>query len=161
MNNSILETRSCCCATKEPSHTVEKPISKTKKTFRAIPSMFLSILIAFFPKCPVCWAVYMSMFGSLGLAQLPYMGWLLPVLMVFMMVHLFMIYKKSTAKNYLPFWLSLTGTFIILIGRFSFADEKWLLITGMIFIITGSLLVQFPTIRIHLFPTKHNNIKNV
>lgn len=161
MNNSILETRNCCCAIKEPSHKEEKPISKTKKTFRAVPSMFLSILIAFFPKCPVCWAVYMSMFGSLGLAQLPYMGWLLPVLMVFMVVHLFMIYKKSTAKNYLPFLLSLTGTLIILIGRFSFADEKWLLITGMIFIITGSLLVQFPTIRILLFPTKHNNIKNV
>jgi hypothetical protein len=158
MNDQISETKSCCCSAKEQKQTEQKPISKTRKTFRAIPSMLLSVLIAFFPKCPVCWAVYMSMFGSIGLVRLPYMGWLLPVLLFFLAVHLFMIYKKSATTSYLPFLLSLTGTVVILVSRFSFNNERWLLITGMICIISGSLFSQFPAIRIQLFTPKHDNI---
>lgn len=158
MNDSVSTAKSCCCATNvqqiEPK--LEKPIPKSAKTVKAIPSVLLSILIAFFPKCPMCWAVYMSMFGSLGLAQLPYMGWLLPVLIGFLAIHLFMIYKKSTRTNYLPFLLSLAGVLIILTGRFSFGNEKWILITGMIFMISGSLFLQFPSIRFHLFTSKQN-----
>lgn len=159
MNNSISGTKSCCCtnnANVEEKHSLEKPIPKNNKTLKAVPSVLLSILIAFFPKCPICWAVYMSMFGSLGLAQLPYMGWLLPVLIGFLAIHLFMIYKKSTRNNYLPFLLSLAGVLVILTGRFSFGNEKWILITGMLFMISGSFLMQFPAIRIHLFTSKQN-----
>lgn len=159
MNNSISGTKSCCCtnnAKEEEKPSLEKPIPKSNKTLKAVPSVLLSILIAFFPKCPICWAVYMSMFGSLGLAQLPYMGWLLPVLIGFLGIHLYMIYKKSTRSNYLPFLLSLAGVLIILTGRFSFGNEKWILITGMLFMISGSFLMQFPAIRIHLFTSKQN-----
>jgi mercuric ion transport protein len=158
MNNSISEIKSCCCNAEKQNLTTEKSISKTRKTLKAIPSMLLSVLIAFFPKCPVCWAVYMSMFGSLGLAQLPYMGWLLPVLMVFLGIHLFMIYKKSAPNNYLPFLLSLTGAIIILVGRFSLTNEKWLPILGMLLIISGSLFIRFPVIRVPFFAPKHNSI---
>ncbi|RZJ53201.1 MAG: hypothetical protein EOO44_09285 [Flavobacterium sp.] len=154
----IPETKSCCCSVKEQKQIEEKPISKTRKTLKAIPSMLLSVFIAFFPKCPVCWAVYMSMFGSLGLVRLPYMGWLLPVLLFFLAIHLYMIYKKSSATSYLPFLLSLTGAAIILIARFSFNNEKWILISGMICIISGSLLSQFPAIRLQFFTPKHHNI---
>lgn len=156
--NDLIETRSCCCSVKEQKQIEEKPISKTRKTLKAIPSMLLSVFIAFFPKCPVCWAVYMSMFGSLGLARLPYMGWLLPVLLFFLAVHLFMIYKKSVSNSYVPFLLSLTGAVIILVGRFSFNNEKWLLVTGMVCLISGSLLSRFPALRIHFFTSKHDNI---
>ena len=158
MNNSISTTKSCCCenGAKKEELDLKKTISKSNKTLRAIPSVLLSIFIAFFPKCPMCWAVYMSMFGSLGLAQLPYMGWLLPVLIGFLAIHLFMIYKKSTRTNYLPFLLSLVGVLIILTGRFSFGNEKWILITGTIFMIFGSLLMQFPAIRFQLFTSKQN-----
>jgi hypothetical protein len=158
MNSSISETKSCCCNTEKENLTTEKNISKTRKTLKAIPSMLLSVLIAFFPKCPVCWAVYMSMFGSLGLAQLPYMGWLLPVLMIFLGIHLFMIYKKSAPNNHLPFLFSLTGAIIILVGRFSLTNEKWLPIVGMLLIISGSLFIRFPAIQIPFITPKHNNI---
>ena len=159
MNNSISSAKSCCCTNnsmveKQPS--LQKPLPKMNKTLKAIPSVLLSILIAFFPKCPICWAVYMSMFGSLGLSQLPYMGWLLPVLIGFLAIHLFMIYKKSTRNNYLPFLLSFVGVMVILIGRFSFGNEKWILISGMLFMISGSLFMQFPAIRNQLFTTKQN-----
>lgn len=158
MNDSVSTAKSCCCTNnvQQAEPNLKKTIAKTNKPVKAIPSVLLSILIAFFPKCPMCWAVYMSMFGSLGLAQLPYMGWLLPVLIGFLAIHLFMIYKKSTRANYWPFLLSLVGVLVILTGRFSFGNEKWILITGMIFMISGSLLLQFPAIRFHLFTSKQN-----
>jgi hypothetical protein len=100
----------------------------------------------------------MSMFGSLGLAPLPYMGWLLPVLMVFLGIHLFMIYKKSASNNYYPFWFSLTGAIMILVGRFSIANEKWLPIAGMLLIISGSLFIRFPVVRIPFLAPKQDSI---
>ena len=109
--------------------------------------MLLSILIAFFPKCPVCWAVYMSMFGSLGLAKLPYMSWLLPVLMAFLGFHLFLLYRKAPQRGYLPFSISLTGAALIIGGRFFFPFEHWLLFTGMALIVSGSLLNSLSLLR--------------
>lgn len=135
---------SCCCNGREKGPEKERVVSKIKKTSRSLPSLLTSVLIAFFPKCPMCWAVYMSMFGSLGLARLPYMPWLLPVLLVFLAVHLLVLLRKAWQRQYfLPFWLSLSGVSVLLAGRSFFPQEKWLLISGMILIISGSLLHQF------------------
>lgn len=134
---------SCCCNNNAQEPKGESALVKIKKTSRSLPSIVTSVLIAFFPKCPMCWAVYMSMFGSLGLAKLPYMPWLLPLLLVFMAIHLFMLYRKIPQKGYLPFLISLCGAATILTGRFLLPQEKWLLITGMVFIISGSLLNSF------------------
>ncbi len=134
---------SCCCDNKAQEPRRDGALVRIKKTSRSLPSIVTSVLIAFFPKCPMCWAVYMSMFGGLGLAKLPYMPWLLPILLVFMAIHLFMLYRKIPQKGYLPFLLSLSGAVVILTGRFLLPQEKWLLLTGMVFIISGSLLNSF------------------
>jgi len=127
-----------------------------KQTTRSIPSILMSVVIAFFPKCPVCWAVYMSMFGSLGLAKLPFIPWLLPVLFCFLGVHLFLVYKKVPQKGYLPFVLSVAGALVVLLGRSFFPQEKWLLIAGMVLIISGSLLNSFSGLRLSLNHVKHS-----
>lgn len=143
-------TPSCCCNPSQQEVKTDKPLMTIRKTSKSLPSVLMSILIAFFPKCPMCWAVYMSMFGSLGLARLPYMPWLLPVLFFFMAIHLFILFRKAQQKGYLPFLLSLTGATIILLGRGFFPAEKWLLISGMVLIISGSLFNSFSgNIRIH------------
>ena len=158
MNESGAVAQQCCCS-KAQENVAEKPVvEQTKKTAKTVPSILLSVLIAFFPKCPVCWAVYMSMFGSLGLAQLPYMGWLLPVLLAFLGLHLFMLYRKAGQNGYLPFLLSLAGASAMLLGRIFFPSEKWLLLTAMSFIISGSLLNSFPITRLQFFTHKQNNI---
>jgi hypothetical protein len=115
----------------------------SKKSARTVPSILLSILIAFFPKCPVCWAVYMSMFGSLGIAKLPYVPWLLPVLMAFLLFHVVMQYRTIKLKGPLPFSCSVLGATCLLLSRVAFPGTKFLLITGMLFIIAGSLLGTF------------------
>ena len=141
--NDPIILNTCHCHSAGQASSEEDSLQKIKQTTRAIPSVLMSFLIAFFPKCPFCWAVYMSMFGSLGLARLPYMPWLLPVLLVFMALHLIMLLKQSRRKGYWPFVLSLFGSLILLIGRTYYPAEKWLLVTGMIFIISGSLLNSF------------------
>lgn len=142
MNNSGTTT-SCCCDNNARQPHSESALGHIKKTSKSLPSIFTSILIAFFPKCPFCWGVYMSTFGSLGLVQLPYMPWLLPVLVLFFALHLFMLYRKIPEKGYLPFFVSLGGAVVILICRSYLPQEKWLLISGMILIISGSLLNSF------------------
>jgi hypothetical protein len=142
-----------CCHCSQPEQMELLPVhsfSKIKQTTRSIPSIMMSVLIAFFPKCPVCWAVYMSLFGSLGLAKLPYIPWLLPVLFCFLGIHLFLLFKKVPQKGYLPFALSLAGALVILSGRSFFPLEKWILITGMVLIISGSLLNSFSGVRLSL-----------
>jgi hypothetical protein len=141
MSNST-EAAKCGCSV-SPIVAQNKPASKTKTTAQSVWSVLLSFLIAFFPKCPVCWAVYMSMFGSVGLANLPYMKWLLPVLIILLGIHLFMLYKKVERIGYIPFIISVTGTLAILFFRIFFQEENWLLIFGMTFIISGSLLNSF------------------
>lgn len=138
-------TSSCHCNPSCQPEQVYPSGSITRKTAKAVPALLLSILVAFFPKCPFCWAAYMSMFGGIGLAKLPYtyMSWLVPVLLLTLCIHLVILYRRSSRQGYLPLLLSLTGTLILLSGRNFFPLEKWLLVVGMVLITTGSLINSF------------------
>lgn len=142
MNRSETTT-SCCCNGQLEQPKPESEISPIKMTSKSLPSILMSVLIAFFPKCPFCWGVYMSTFGSIGLVQLPYMPWLLPVLLLFFAVHLYMLYREIHRKGYLPFLISLGGAAVLLTCRSYLPQEKWLLMAGMVMIISGSLLNSF------------------
>ncbi|MBB6499932.1 hypothetical protein [Pedobacter cryoconitis] len=152
------ETSSCNCNT-EPIviNNTHKTINGVTKTVKAIPSAMMSILIAFFPKCPLCWAVYMSMFSSIGLAQIPYLPWLLPILIGFMGVHLLLLFKKIRTKGYLPFFISLCGCGLLLLNRFAFPAEKLISMTGLSLIIIGSLLNNLTTKHLSLTFSKNTN----
>ncbi|BAV06612.1 hypothetical protein SAMN05421788_107273 [Filimonas lacunae] len=141
--NQLTENTHCCCSKPATTAPPQALLTTTKKTGKSIPAILLSIFIAFFPKCPLCWAVYMSMFSSIGLARLPYMKWLLPVMMLFLAVHLFLIYRKARQQGYLPFYVSLAGSAILFLGRTWFPATQWLLLAGIVCIIGGSLLHNF------------------
>ena len=97
----------------------------------------------------------MSMLGGLGLARLPYMNWLLPVLLLLLVVHLGMLLKQSSRKGYLPFVLSLAGSLLILGGRNLLPMEKWLPLLGMVLVSAGSLANSFLSARLpRLSPLK-------
>lgn len=143
MENFIVENKSCCCTNPVQDYSFKQSSSKAKKTAKALPSMMLSLGIAFFPKCPVCLAAYMSMFGSFSLANTAIMGWLFPLLISFLVAHLLLLLKKSKKKGYGPFFLSLAGTILILSGRILFNQNKAVLLLGMLFILSGSLWNSF------------------
>lgn len=115
---------------------------------KVAPSASLSLLIAFFPKCPVCWAVYMSLFGGLGLAKLPYLGWLWPVLLSFMALHLLLLFRSALRRGYYwPFAASFAGSTVIVCGRTYACDDPWILGVGVALIVTGSIFNGLADIR--------------
>jgi mercuric ion transport protein len=138
----IHEAKSCHCQSVQDQAATFSG-QAAKKTARSMYSAFLGLLIAFFPKCPICWAAYMSMFGSVGLANAPYMGWLFPVLLGFLGLHLVLLLKKAPQKGYGPFSLSLAGALLILLGRGFLSSAEWIPPAGMLFILSGSLWNSF------------------
>lgn len=142
MKNSN-EKATCHCQSNACPNLEEKSPSAVKKTIRSIPSVLLSILVAFFPKCPMCWAVYMSMLGSFGLAKIPFMWWLLPVFMVFLVLHLWMLWRRIGEKGYGPFLCSLIGFSVLLSGKLVHLDSGWISVSGMFFIVVGSFWNSF------------------
>lgn len=121
----------------------EKNTAKGRAVLKSASSVLLSFLIAFFPKCPVCWAAYMSLFGSFGLSQLPYMKWILPALLGFLALHLYLLLRKVRTKGYGPFLLSIAGAAIVLAARSVFTNQQWMLFAGMSLILAGSLWNSF------------------
>ncbi|WP_282418687.1 hypothetical protein [Polyangium sp. 15x6] len=103
----------------------------------------MSVLIAFFPKCPVCWATYMSMFGSVWLARMPYVAWLHPLLVGLSALNLLLLLKRASKKGYGTFLLGLAGVAIILGGRSLFPEARWLLFCGIALMVASSLASSF------------------
>ncbi|MEM0577429.1 hypothetical protein [Flavobacterium polysaccharolyticum] len=164
MNDTFSNTNNCCCHHKKTEELKKEILEQDKPNFRfkSLSSVALSVLIAFFPKCPLCWAAYMSLFGFLGLSQLPYMSWLLPVLLVFLGIYLVILYRKSHKNGYIPFQLSLTGAILLLIGKLFFPLEKWIAVLGMIFIISSSLWLSFGVQVIgYLLSRQNNKLKSI
>lgn len=158
MDEVNLTKKSCSCCKHIPDAGIPVLTSKTKSlkyfldTAKALFSVLLSLLIAFFPKCPVCWAVYMSMFGGIGLAQLPYLKWLLPVLLLLFAFNLFLLYRKGRKTGYGPFLITLAGALFILVARNFFIADKALLYAGMLMVLGGSMWSGFSGIQIRVAP---------
>lgn len=134
----------CQCGSCPPA-TPRPPALTTHagRTAKTLPSALLSIGIAFFPKCPFCWAAYMSALSSLGLVKIPYSPWMLPVLMGLLALHLLLLLRQFRQRRYWPFVFSLLGAACILLGRSVLPHEKWLLLAGPGLLVVGSLLNSF------------------
>ena len=59
--------------------------SRTRRVVSGVISMLPPAAVAFFPKCPFCWAAYFSAFGLSGF-ELAYAPWLYPVLWIFLAI---------------------------------------------------------------------------
>lgn len=141
MNNNYNAT--ACSCHRDTAPAKDTSAKKMKRGFRSVPGALLSVGIVLFPKCPLCWAAYMSMFGSVGLTSVPYMKWLLPVLIGFLALHVFFIFRKIKEKGYGPFICSLAGAVIIISGRAFFAGAGILLFAGIALVLCGSLWNNF------------------
>ncbi len=87
------------------------------KILNTTQQVVFPVLVVFFPKCPFCWAAYLSVFGISGLQSIPYSPWLLPLLFGVMVINLGLLYSKAKLRNGLPpFWLSFFGTLVVTIG---------------------------------------------
>ncbi|MEO0340391.1 MAG: SCO family protein [Bacteroidota bacterium] len=102
------------------------------------------VLLAFFPKCPICWAVYLSAFGVSGLQSIPYSPWLIPWIILAIVINLIILYRKARVRNGLsPFYISLTGGLLVIGPGYLLADQTSSIV-GIIFILIGALLNSLP-----------------
>ncbi|SEW34891.1 hypothetical protein [Chitinophaga arvensicola] len=83
-------------------------------------SFWISLFIAFFPKCPFCWAAYLSFLGVAGAGAIPYKPWFLPLAIVLLALNLGALYLSRKKRRQAPFWISLAGATIILLNRYYF-----------------------------------------
>lgn len=91
-------------------------------------SFFIAVLIAFFPKCPFCWAAYMSVFSSLGLGRIPYKPWLLPVLIALLFMNLLSLYLSRNRHGYKPIVLAIIGAGLVTLNRLYWQDQLMMII---------------------------------
>jgi protein SCO1 len=102
-----------------------------------------SLLIAFFPKCPMCWAAYLSMFGIASVQNLPYVPSLFPVLIGLLVVHLGSLWWRGRAQRRMAgFNLALAGSVLILIGGIGF-HSPGLAICGVLMNTLGTAVSVF------------------
>ncbi|BCU78460.1 hypothetical protein [Luteolibacter sp. LG18] len=114
-----------------PTHG--RPSARTAGAFA------LSVLVAFFPKCPMCWAAYCSALGLAGISGSPYMEALLPVLVAMLVLHLVSLGKQIGKVGYGPVLLSVTGAATLFLVRRYAPSLTWALNSGILLIVGGSV----------------------
>ena len=114
-----------------------------RKTASSVAGTLASLGLAFFPKCPVCWAAYLSFFGIAGLERIPYSPWLQPLLALVMLVNLASLWLRgrSTGRK-TGFYLAAAGALAIVLSKAGAGWEKAALL-GIALTLIGSLLGSF------------------
>jgi protein SCO1/2 len=122
------------------SHAMTAQPLKRRKAAPPVFGTIASLGVAFFPKCPVCWAGYMSMFGIASLEQIPYSPWLQPLLLVVMLINLASVWIRGRATGRMSaFYLVSAGALAILISKRGVDFEKAAM-GGVALTFAGSLL---------------------
>jgi protein SCO1/2 len=115
------------------------PLARRK---RALPMFgtIASLGVAFFPKCPICWAGYLSLFGIASLEQIPYSPWLQPVLAAVMLINLASVWLRGRLTGRMSgFYLVSAGALAIVVSKMGRGWES-AAVWGVALTFAGSLL---------------------
>jgi protein SCO1/2 len=103
-----------------------------------------SVALAAFPKCPLCWAGYMSFFGIAGLEGVPYSPWLQPLLAAVIAINVGSVWLRARATGRMAsFFLVSAGALMIVLSKASGFRQAALL--GVLLTLAGSFLSTFTT----------------
>jgi protein SCO1/2 len=112
----------------------------SRKVVSPVLGTLASVGVAFFPKCPICWAGYMSLFGVAGLQRLPYSPWLQPVLAAVMLINLACVWLRGRSTGRMSgFYLVSAGAFAIVVLKMWLGWEMGAAL-GVALTLAGSLL---------------------
>ena len=113
--------------------------STQRKLASPVAGSIASLALALFPKCPLCWAGYMSFFGVAGLESIPYSPWLQPILAVVIAINLGSIWLRARVTGrMMPFFLATAGALTIILSRTSGFDKA--AVGGVLLTMAGSFL---------------------
>ena len=99
----------------------------------------VALALALFPKCPLCWAAYLSFFGIAGLEAIPYSPWVQPVLAILLLSNLTSIwFRARSTGRMLPFYLVTAGAILVVISK-AFAGPDAAGFLGVALTMVGSV----------------------
>lgn len=99
----------------------------------------VALALALFPKCPLCWAAYLSFFGIVGLESIPYSPWVQPVLAILLLSNLTSIwFRARVTGRMLPFYLVTAGALLVVASK-AFAGPDAVGFLGVALTLVGSV----------------------
>ncbi len=118
----------------------DRPARHKTKTVSPIFGTLASLGVAFFPKCPICWAAYLSVFGIAGLNQIPYSPWLQPMLIAVMLINLASVWLRGRSTGRMSgFYLVSAGALAIVLLNMGLGWEN-AAVWGVALTLAGSLM---------------------
>ena len=113
-------------------------LSKTRVLRDAVLSSIAPLIIALLPKCPLCLGAYLAALGVSGLQIAPHRSWILALSLLFVIVNLAMIYRRSRrTANRFPFGLAVFGAATLVAG--AIATLPPLALTGAAILVAASV----------------------
>ena len=110
------------------------------RTASPVLATLASLGVAFFPKCPICWSAYLSLFGIAGLNQIPYSPWLQPILITAMLINILSVWLRArVTRQRWGLYLVSAGALVIIVGKMGFGWEK-AAIPGVLLTLAGSVV---------------------
>jgi protein SCO1/2 len=113
------------CAVELLNANVPSQPAPARASCRAASPMVATLIAggaALFPKCPVCWASYLSVFGIAGIEQIPYASWMYPVLLTVMLLNLAGLWWRSRSTERMSgFYLATLGALAIVATKTNLA----------------------------------------
>ncbi len=98
-----------------------------------------AIIAALLPKCPLCLAAYLSIFGVFGVSPLQYGVWIVPAMLFFSALTIVLLFWQTRRSGkYLPFFLGLIALLFIYSGKF-WLDSSLLIYAGIAVLLVSSL----------------------
>jgi len=118
----------CACA-----RTPEVPPARARARRLTFPDLgaFLGLLVALFPKCPMCWAAYASLCGGAWLARVSSSPWSYTALVALTGVVLVVGLRRSSRRGRIPVWIGLAGVAALVAARSLFPAASWLGLVGL------------------------------
>lgn len=137
--NSIKEILDGKWSTKDKRSNFNESRWRFKTKANGVFSVLLSVMLAFFPKCPICWAAYLGAFGVSSLQSIPYSPSVILVLAGTMVLNLFLLLRTAKVRNGLvPFWVTLFGFLSVSLGYL--LSSQTTSIIGIIMIFIGAII---------------------
>lgn len=119
-----------------------KPTSLWKRFLAVLPVIGAVVL----PKltCPACWPAYAALLSGLGLGFINYTPYLFPMTLGFLAIVLISLaYRAQTRRGFGPLWFAVSGSSILLAGKFLWVSDV-VLYGGLAIVIAASIWNAWP-----------------
>ena len=116
------KTTSCACSKPNPL----KKTSKKGGKKMSILNILTAVLLFLFPKCPLCWATYASLFSFIGLDMISYnSNWIYIVFGIFLIGSFLIIRNHYLNKSWINIVIYSLGMTLLFITYYFKLSETW------------------------------------